>query len=348
MIKTTSNKYDYTYSVGVVRALESLLLNENELERMFLAKNAEDAFRILNETDYANNKEGVHDPTDFQKVINEGLIEIQQRLEKITPDQRILNILWMEYDFHNIKTMLKGHLSGKSFEDIEYLMNPMGKINIQKLKQFIYDKTNSDWELFPKTEIYIKKRIRNVEDLFKKTGKNPQVIDLFLDQKLMKIIFHKAEESGSIFLTNYIKLLIDLSNIKLFFRMQATGKDIQMFEYGFLWNGTNSWNKMKEAFELGLDKFPEFMKFSKYSKIVDEGYKKYIEENSLIFLEKEIENYLTNYIKRAKYMVFGPEPLLAYFLAKRNNALIMRMILIHKLNKIDPEEIKERLRSLYN
>ena len=130
--------------------------------------------------------------------------------------------------------------------------------------------------------------------------------------------------------------------------MQATGKDIQMFEYGFLWNGTNSWNKMKEAFELGLDKFPEFMKFSKYSKIVDEGYKKYIEENSLIFLEKEIENYLTNYIKRAKYMVFGPEPLLAYFLAKRNNALIMRMILIHKLNKIDPEEIKERLRSLYN
>jgi len=285
MIKTTSNKYDYTYSVGVVRALESLLLNENELERMFLAKNAEDAFRILNETDYANNKEGVHDPTDFQKVINEGLIEIQQRLEKITPDQRILNILWMEYDFHNIKTMLKAKLSGKTFKDIENLMSKMGKINIIKLKNYIFDNINEDWNLYPKTEIYIKKRINDVQDLFEKTNKNPQVIDLFLDQKMMKIIWHKAVDSKSEFLKNYIQLFIDLHNIRLFFRMKATDKDIKMYEYGFLWNGTNDWLKMKDAYKDSLDDFPDFMNFSKYHKIIEEGYKHYQKEGTLIFLE---------------------------------------------------------------
>ena len=46
-------------------------------------------------------------------------------------------------------------------------------------------------------------------------------------------------------------------------------------------------------------------------------------------------------------MIYGPEPLIAYFLAKKNNALIVRMILVNKLNKIEPEEIKDRLRDLY-
>ncbi|GAG29441.1 unnamed protein product, partial [marine sediment metagenome] len=43
----------------------------------------------------------------------------------------------------------------------------------------------------------------------------------------------------------------------------------------------------------------------------------------------------------------GPEALIAYFLAKKNNALIIRMILINKLNAVDPEEIRIRLRKLY-
>ncbi len=348
MIQKSTNIYDFAYSVGAVRTLEALLLNENELERMVLAENAKDAFRILNETDYADNQDQDANPEDFQKIIDEGLLQIRERLEQITPDKRILNILWMGYDFHNIKTLLKAKLAGMAFEDVENLLSKMGKIDIIKLKNFIYDNEISPWGLYEKTEKNIKKRIRQAEELFEKSGQNPQVIDLFLDQKLMKIIFHKAEDSKSKFLIDYVRLLIDLSNIKLFFRMQATGKDLQMYEFGFLWNGTNTWSKMSEAFKLGLDKFPEFMKSSKYSKIINEGYKRYKEENTLIFLEKEIENYLTNYIQKAKLIPFGPEPLIAYFLAKRNNALIIRMILINKLNQIDPEEIQERLRKLYS
>jgi V/A-type H+-transporting ATPase subunit C len=89
------------------------------------------------------------------------------------------------------------------------------------------------------------------------------------------------------------------------------------------------------------------MKLTAYAKIVETGYKHFENEKTFIYLEREIENYLTEFIKKAKLIPFGPEALIAYFLAKKNNALIIRMIMVNKLNNVDPEEIRTRLRTLY-
>ena len=160
-------------------------------------------------------------------------------------------------------------------------------------------------------------------------------------------MFGLAQDSGSKFLVEYLKKRIDLTNIRLFFRMKAQDKDIDLFELAFLWNGEISFSRLKEAYKHKLTEFPELMKGTKYAKIIEAGHKHYEDERTFIYLEKEIENHLTDFIKQAKLMAFGPEPLIAYFLAKQNNALIIRMILIHKLNKIDPSEIQKRLRQLY-
>ena len=341
------DKHDFAYSVALTRTLETLLLNENEVERMTLAKNAEDAFKILNEFDYADNKAGIENVSDFQKVINEGLSEIKETLTKVSPDQKTLNILWHQYDFHNIKTMVKAKLSGKTFADIENILNTMGAIPIESLKSVIFDEIDARFHLEDLPENYIKNKIKKVQELFEKEGKNPQVIDLYLEQKLMKITHGIAQDSQNDFLINYVKKLVDLNNIRLFFRMKAQEKDLDLFEIAFLWHGNVPFAKFQEAYKNKLSEFPDFMKYSDYNKVVTEGYKHYEEEKTFIFLEKEIENYLTEYIKRAKLVAFGPEPLIAYFLAKKNNALVIRMILINKLNEIDPEEIKARLRKLY-
>lgn len=346
MIEKNTDIHEFAYAVGLIRALETDLLNENEMERMLLAKSPEESFRILNETDFGKNMDSSVSVKDFQKVLDSTMIEFKERIGNIMPNKRVLNIIWMEYDFHNIKTMLKAKLLGKSYEDIESILSKLGKINIEKLKDYIFDEVNQEWNIYPKTEEYIKKRINSAKQLFLKI-KNPQVIDLYLDQKLMKIIYGKAEDAKSEFLMTYVRKLIDLNNIRLFFRMQITGKDLQMFEYGFLWNGTISWEKMRDAYKLGLKNFPEFMRSTPYSKIVSEGLKKYNEDQTLIFLEKEVENFLIDHIRQAKFIVFGAEPIVAFLLAKKNNAFVTRMILVNKLNKIPPEEIRERLRLLY-
>lgn len=347
------SKYDFAYAVGNVRALETMLLNENEVERMILAKDAKDAFRILNELDYANNKAGIDSPSEFQKVIAEGLIDIKEQLEKITPYKRVLNILWHYYDFHNMKTLVKAKLSGQEFEAIQSLMSPMGAIPVEALKAFIMDGDKRvsfglTGEASEKTESYIKAKLEKVEKLFEKE-KNPQIIDLYLDQKLMRITRELALYSDNNFLMEYTRKLIDLTNIKLFFRMKSQKKELDLFEIACLWYGSIPHKRLISLYkESSLSEFAEAMKATKYGNISTEGLKEYEEKNTFIHLEKLIEDHLTDFIKRAKLVPFGPEPLIAYFLATKNNALIIRMIMVNKLSETEPEEIKQRLRKLYN
>jgi len=343
-----ANKHDFAYAVGVVRVLETFLLNENEVERMVLAQSAPDAFRILNESDYADNKAGISHPSDFQKVLDEGLTDIKKRMGEITPDKRVLRILWYWYDFHNIKVMVKGKLSGKPYSEIEPLLNQLGDIPIEALKTFIYLDSEASFHIREQAEKYIKNKIRKIYALFETEKKNPLVIDLYFDQKMMKMIYNIAMDSKNEFLIKYVQKLIDLNNIKLFFRMKSQQKDLKLYDLAFLWNGTIPFSKFKEAYKHDLGNLPDAMRFSTYATIIAEGYKQYEAEKSLIYLEKLVEDHLTTYIREAKLTPFGPEPLIAYFLAKRNNALVMRMILIHKLNNINPEEIRPRLRKLYS
>lgn len=342
-----TTKYDFAYSVGLVRTLETLLLNENEVERMVFAQSAKEAFKVLNEFDYADNKAGIEDPAEFQQVLNEGLMDIKTILTKITPDREILNIVLHQYDFHNIKTMLKAVLSGKSYEEIKNLLSEMGAIPVSALKNYIFDGQKGDFGIGAHAQEYICKKIDQAMVLFEKEGKNPQVIDLFLDRLLMKMIYGIAKDSKSSFLVEYVMKLIDLCNIRLFFRLKVQKKELQLFEIAFLYNGNVPFAKFREAYKKDLAEFAEVMKGGEYGKIVETGYRHFIEEKTFIYLEREIENHLTEFIKAAKLMPFGPEPLIAYLLAKKNNALIIRMIMVNKLNGVDPEDIKKRLRTLY-
>ena len=49
------------------------------------------------------------------------------------------------------------------------------------------------------------------------------------------------------------------------------------------------------------------------------------------------------YLKRAKYIVFGPEPVFAYGLAKRKELNMVRLLGVGKINQIPPGILKERV-----
>ena len=338
---------DFTYGVARIRAMETLLLGQNEVERMMLAKNAKEAFQILDELDYADNRAEVDDPQEFQKVVNEGLVDIKELLEKIAPEEEIMNIIWHKYDLHNIKTLIKAKYGEKSLEEVKRLLSPLGAIPEEALIQFIFEgKHNASFRMREESELILREGILSTCKTFEKM-KNPQMIDVSMDKTMMTIIFDIAERSGSEFLVDYIQKFIDLYNIKLFFRMKVAERKPEEFDEAFMESGTVYLSKFQKAYKQGLNDLPETLKTTPYVKIIETGLKHYQEEKTFIYLEKEMENYLTETAKEAKLMSSGPEPLIAYFLAKENNALIIRMILIHKLNQIDAEEIRKRLRTLY-
>ncbi|KAF0135114.1 MAG: V-type H+-transporting ATPase subunit C [Candidatus Saganbacteria bacterium] len=82
-------------------------------------------------------------------------------------------------------------------------------------------------------------------------------------------------------------------------------------------------------------------------KAVNKGLSHFQKTGSLSVFEREIDNYLMEIIKEAKYFVFGIEPLIGYAIAKEIEIKNLRFVLTAKLLQVPPEQIKERVRISY-
>ena len=84
-----------------------------------------------------------------------------------------------------------------------------------------------------------------------------------------------------------------------------------------------------------------------YGNIIREGIEYYKSHNSLALLEKNIDNFIMDYMKKAKTIPFGIEPIIGYLYAKENEIKLLRIIMVGQLNNVPPEVIRERLRDSY-
>ncbi len=53
------------------------------------------------------------------------------------------------------------------------------------------------------------------------------------------------------------------------------------------------------------------------------------------------------YLRRAKYIVFGPEPVFAYVLAKKRELNLLRLVGVGKINQIPADLLKRRISETY-
>ncbi|MDD5731187.1 MAG: V-type ATPase subunit, partial [Candidatus Omnitrophica bacterium] len=84
-----------------------------------------------------------------------------------------------------------------------------------------------------------------------------------------------------------------------------------------------------------------------YSTILRDAINQLQKENSFLGVEKASADYLINVLKQAKYLSFGPEPVLAYYYAKVNEINLVRMVILGKLNDVPGITLKERLNEVY-
>jgi len=336
----------FAQSVAWIRVLETKLLSENELERMVLAKDAKDAYKILNETDYSTHVGDIEKVENFQEVINAGLKESKELIEKIAPNKWIFNILWFRYDFHNMKVLLKAKNSGKTFEDVKDYFYDFGAIDLDRLKRFILDGEEAGFQLEEKYENYFKESIKSAQVEYDKS-EDPQLIDVILDKKFCEIINEISENCSNAFLDEFTNKYIDLKNVELFIRLKIQNRDEALLEKGFIEGGTLERFRFVDSYRKDVADFAESMKHTDYGNIIRDAIKGYEEEKSFVKLDKLSYDHLNDYIQSAKRMALGPEPVFSYFWAKKNNAQVIRTVMVGKLNRVEPEHIKKMIRNLY-
>lgn len=331
------DRMDFIHSVTRTRVLENKLLSRVVIDRMVDAKDIDEVFMILGETDYSEAVSSISKAEDYEEILSAELERFYKLMKEITDDNAVVDLMALKYDYHNLKVLVKEKEMGKDLSD---LYVPIGTVDFKKLKvNFLSD-------TFRLIEPEFKDVLVSVTKDFEEK-KDPQRIDLIIDKYYFEHLYSIAKQTDIELFVNYVKDLIDFTNIRTTIRLKRQGGDIKFLEEVLLPHG----NIKKSSILLALNDSIDVIirKFENYriSPELKKGLESYQSTNRLSDLEKYMDNYLMKINKSSKLIAFGPEPIFSYMVAKESEIKTLRIIMVSKLNKLSSDSIRERLRDLY-
>jgi vacuolar-type H+-ATPase subunit C/Vma6 len=189
------------------------------------------------------------------------------------------------------------------------------------------------------------------------------VAGLLLDKELLAMLELDSVQcagkllqgSCSEFLKDYLRYWIDMQNIKTYLRLYILKESQQELSRHLVCEG---FIKRKDLLQWYTQEISVFLNALEYvhkndGSIIDytfhlrEAIKELEENHSFIALEGQMQGFLIRALIPAKYITFGPEPLLAYYFAKVNEINLMRLVILTKINAFPKELTQERLNSVY-
>ena len=331
------NPMQFTQVIPRLRVLETRLLDKAKIDRMIDGDSANEALKVLQESEYAGVMTGVKRPEDYEMVLARELKRVYELMYDASPVKSLVDIMGIKYDYHNIKVILKGMFLQKDFS---HMLIPVGMIDVQTLKHSIENNNLGD------LNETMKEGIIKAKEVFEET-KDPQVIDIILDNTMFKEMREIAKQIDDKFVDKYVKVTIDSTNIKTLLRDKKQKKDKDFLEEVIIEGGEIDKDTLISMLHDAPENISNKLAFTDYGEMIKLGIEDFTKSGSVNELERLVDNYIMNMMKEAKYIPFGVEPLLAYIYAKETEIKIVRIIMVGKLNNISGEVIRERLRDIY-
>ncbi len=326
---------EFASIVSLIRVWESKLLGRIQYDRLIESGNLEDALKLLQETPYGSFLTG----RDFETALNKAAVNMYEDIHKATPYKDLVDFMRVKYDYHNIKALIKGKILEKDFSNMLIHIGNVDALELQaavnsgELKAL--DKTKDD-----KADASGRHMIKAIEAAFAdyEATKDPQRIDIILDKYMFEHMRQITASINNEFINKYVSTLIDLTNIKTLLRVKKLNKEVAFFRELIIDGGKLDRDTLISLFSESLEGISHRLNSGEYGGNLKDG---------IEGLEKNIDNYLMEYMKKAKFINLGPEPLVVYMFAREAEIRNIRIILVGKLNKVSDTLIRERLRDSY-
>jgi V/A-type H+-transporting ATPase subunit C len=326
---------EYIFATARVRSIEKNLLTKGKIEKMLDVKTLPEAIKILKECEYGESDSEMFDT--FEELLSSEQRKTNDFIKSIAPRPEIFDIFLYPYDYQNLKVLLKAEYLETN---ADHLLIDAGTIPTAKLKVIVRERN-----YIALTES-MSHALHDAIDVFGRTS-DPQMIDLIFDQACFADMQKGAIASESSFLIGYVQTLIDTINIKSFVRVKKMGKSWEFFTKIFIKGGKIAQQLFISGYEESLDQFAERLNYLGFGQTVRLGAEKLEETGKFTELERQCDNKLIDFVKQAKYISFGIEPLVGYMVAKDNEIKTARIILSGKMAKIKTDKIRERVRETY-
>ncbi len=145
------------------------------------------------------------------------------------------------------------------------------------------------------------------------------------------------------FIDEFLRILIDITNIKLLFQYKFFNIEQEIFEKYLISNGTIHLDFFIENYSKPWENITSQLKFTRYDFV------NYIPSKETLFeIEKIFDNYIIDYLsEKSKYCFFNIAPLVNYIFLKKFEAQMILTVWHGKLNGFRKEEILKNLRKIY-
>ena len=194
---------------------------------------------------------------------------------------------------------------------------------------------------------YIEKEEDDVCRLLTEILIEEDLLKVFLEEDNPGEVVAVTQKAGYPFFQDYIRHKLDLGNLKILFRAKYSGLPRDRYESLILQGGFLDYKFMLECFDLSFTDIGEKLQATPYKELWARAADALEEHETFLELELGIEDFMITFLKKAKYIVFGPEPVFAYGLAKKSELRLLRLLGIGKINKIPDELLKLRISATY-
>lgn len=325
-------KESYLCLSAMLRARENKLLNEDKAQRMLDASTFAEAAKLLVDCGYEDMSN--MDSGEINTALNSHRSAIFYELDGLVPEEGIVELFRMKYDYHNAKTLIKAEAMG---QDPMRLMSDAGRIKPAVLLEALQEE---HYSILPGE---LGTALAEAKAVLARTG-NPQLADTRLDQAYFDELNVGAKKLNNAYLADYVRVLIDSTNLKIAVRTLRVGRSSDAMAEVLIRGGSVDTDRIVAAGD--GESIASLFAYGKLEKAAAQV-SDVIKGGSLTAFELECDNAVTAYLKGAKLMSYGMECVVAYIAAVETEITAVRMILNGFLDGIAPTRTKERLRDMY-
>jgi V/A-type H+-transporting ATPase subunit C len=336
-----SRSEDYGYAVARIRAMEPMLLDSGVIQRLLEADDLTGALKILGETCYAKSLTEKGAQERYDSALEAEFLSSVMELRAFVPDKELVDLFRIQYDFHNVKVILKSSILAKRGGKKRWeLMTSLGTIPTDSL---IVSVESEDYNLLP---YGLSSIIPAALSLWEQSHDIVEVEKL-LDSGLFAAMLKVADGFGEPGVLKWVKARIDSENFRNLLRLKRFGIGAQKAAAFLHAGGTvsvdalvqllpepfESWGRALSHFDVGVA----------ISKVQDEGGF----DSQIVSLEKALDDYCRDVVSLARYSPDAPENVLAYLWGKEMEIKNIRTVLVSKGSPAGRDETRRMLRNGY-
>lgn len=328
----SKNKEAYLCLSAMLRAREPRLLNRDRAERMLDASSFEEAAKLLTDCGYEDMSQ--FSAREIEEALAKRRSEIFDELSRLCPDRELVDLFKMKYDYHNAKAILKGEAMGL---EPARLLSGAGRVAPKVLLESFHE------ERYSALPPVLGAAMAEAQGVLARTS-NPQLADFVLDRACFEEYRAVAGAMDSAFLTGYVSMLIDSTNLKSAVRTLRMGKGQDFLLSVLIPGGSVDTDRLAASSDReGLAALYAHSALERAAALGAEA----VEGGSMTAFELACDNAVNAYLGKAKLVSYGSEAVVAYLAAVEGETTAVRMILTGRLAGVAPGAIRERLRDLY-